>query len=363
MKRVGHLWEQLVSDENLERAIRDVIDSHRWRSNHLPNRCSQWLERTMEKRIVELRDILEAGFEQAPPKITERYDTNAGKWRTIYEPPEWPDQCVHHAYIQAIQPVCMRGMDTYCCGSIKGRGMSYGQNVIKGWMKHDQKGTRYCLTADILQCYPSLTPEKVLAFFRRKIKDHRVLDLCWRIIKDGIFAGYYPSQWHLNTYLQPLDVLIHAHKGCKHYVRYMDNFTIFGSNKRQLRRLKAAMDCWLNAEGLQIKGDWQIFATRDRLPDAMGYRYGRGFTIPRKRNYLKAKRAVANYRKRKAQGKRVTAHMAAGILSRIGQLKHCNNYHAYQELLRGERIQRDLKNIVRRAQRLRNRPPDAFHAL
>lgn len=348
MKRAGHVFEKVISKENLERAIREVIGSHRWRPNHTPNRCTQWLERTIDQRVTDLRNIIVDGFEQAPAKITRRYDDNARKWRTIYEPPEWPDQCVHHAYIQAIEPICMRGMDPYCCGSIRGRGMHYGARAIKRWMRTDARGTRYCLQCDIRQCYPSLRPSLVLERLRRLIKDRYALDLAWRIIKWGIFVGYYPSQWHLNTFLQPLDVLIREHPGCKHYVRYMDNFTIFGSNKRQLRRLKAELERWLNEHSLELKGDWQIFATRDRLPDAMGYRYGHGYTLPRKRNYLKLKRAVARYRRMRDSGAPVSRHMAQGILSRYGIVKHCNNRNIYRALNRGEHIQHELKAIVRR---------------
>lgn len=350
MKRVNHVFETIVSEENLERAIREVIGSHRWRSNHTPNRCTQWLERTIDQRVAELRGIIIDGFEQAPPKITRRYDANARKWRTIYEPPEWPDQCVHHAYVRAIEPICMRGMDPYCCGSIKGRGMHYGARAIRGWMARDPKGTRYCLQCDIRQCYPSLRPSRVMERLRRLVKDRYALDLAWRIIRQGICVGYYPSQWHLNTFLQPLDVLIREHRACRHYVRYMDNFTVFSSNKRQLRDLRAEIERWLNERDLELKGDWQIFATDDRLPDAMGYRYGRGYTLPRKRTFLKAKRAVAGYRRLRDSGKPVSRHMAQGILSRYGQLKHCSNRNLYKALNRGERVQRELKGIVRRSQ-------------
>ena len=348
MKRASHVFEVIVSEENLKRAILDVVASHRWRKHHILNRCSQWLERTIDKRTTELKEIIINGFVPTPPKVTRRYDTNAKKWRTIYEPPEWPDQCVHHALVQAIEPVCMRGMDAYCCGSIKGRGMHYGAAAIKRWMRRDPKGTRYCFQCDIRQFYPSLKPEFVLERFKRLVKDYRALDLIRRICEHGIFPGYYTSQWLANTFLQPLDVLIRAHDGCAHYARYMDNMTVFSPNKRKLRRLKPKVDRWLGEHGLSLKGDWQFFSTRDRLPDAMGYRYGHGYTLPRKRNYLKLKRGVARYRKKRDGGRRVSRHMAQGLLSRYGNIKHCSNVRIYRNLNKGERIQRELKAVVRR---------------
>lgn len=354
-KRASGLWEVIVSDDNLERAIVEVNKSHRWGPGHVVNHCTRWVQKTAPRRVEDLREILGAGFEPAPPRVSVRYDGGAGKWRIISEPLQWPDQYVHHALIQVIEPVCMRGMDPWCCSSIRGRGISYGKRAIERWMRTDPKGTARVLACDIRHFYDSIRPINVVMRFKRLIKDRRTLDLIWRIVREGVPAGYYTSQWFANTFLQPLDVLIREDEACKHYVRYMDNITVFGSNKRKLHRLRVKIGEWLESYGMRLKGDWQVFATRDRLPDAMGYRYGHDFTIPRKRNVLKLRRAVARYRKLRDSGRFVPPHLAAGILSRYGQIKHCNHYRLYQELNRGERIQHELKTIIRRANRRRTR--------
>lgn len=357
MKRAGNLFEVLISDQNLAKAIDEVNRSHRWHSRHQPNKTTAWVERTKEVRIKHLRKIITDGFVQKPPRIVERYDASARKWRTISEPIQWPDQYVHHALIQVIQPTLMRGMDRYCCGSIRGRGTHYAQRAIEGWMTSDIKGTRYCFCGDIRHFYDSLSPDIVMNRMRSLIKDRKTLDLIHRFTKDGIKIGAYPSQWFANTVLQPLDVMIRQSGLCSHYVRYMDNLTIFGPNKRKLRKLKAMIEAWLAGHDLELKGDWQIYPVistkcpEGRMPNSVGYRYGRGYTIPRKHNLLRTKRAIARYRKRAREGKRVSPRMAESILSRLGQLKHCNNVNIYKDLFRGERIVRDLKNIVRKQRR------------
>lgn len=126
---------------------------------------------------------------------------------------------------------------------------------------------------------------------RRLIKDEKVLDLIWRIVKDGILIGAYTSQWFANAVLQPLDHLIREDKDrATHYVRYMDNLTFFGSNKRKMRRLMQKIAAWLEAHDLKLKEDWQIFPTAKRLPIAVGYRYGRGYTLLRKHTLFRLKR-------------------------------------------------------------------------
>lgn len=348
MKRVDNLWEPMLSDGNLGGAVCDVNDGHHWHSHHTPNRCTAWVEETSGERVEDLREIIKRGFSQHPTKTTRRYDANAQKWRTVNEPVQWPDQYVHHALIRVLKPVMMRGMDKYCCGSIKGRGAHYAKQAIERWMRKDKKGTKYCLTLDIRHFYESLKPEVVMGRMRQLVKDAQILDLIWRIVKDGVLIGAYTSQWFANTVLQPLDHLIReGGYGVAHYVRYMDNFTIFGANKRKLRRLKDAIEKWLNDHGLELKGDWQLFQTKYRLPDAVGYRYGRDYTIPRKHNFLRIKRQVARYRKRRDSGKPIGVRMAQSLLSRFGQLKHCNNRNIYRMLLRGEKLQRQLKDVIR----------------
>lgn len=371
--RGSEQWELLLSDENLGLAIDEVNSSHHFSGKHKPNNCTAWVEETKDERIKDLRKIIEDGFVQKKPKVKLRWDPSAQKWRKISEPAQWPDQYVHHALIQVLQPTLMRGMDPYCCGSIRGRGTQLGQKAIKRWMEKDPKGTKYEFSGDVYHFYDSLKPEVVMARMRQLFKDRRILDLIWRIVKDGVMIGAYPSQWFANTVLQPLDQLIRQSGLCKHYVRYMDNLTVFGANKRKLKKLRYIVEEWLNGHSLRLKGDWQIFRTvgktakkplesprrgyarpKARMPDAMGYRYGRGYTIPRKHNFLRLKRVLARYRKRRAAGKRIAFRMANSIISRCGQIKHCSNVNLYRILFRGERILRELKKIVRERQRKEN---------
>ena len=107
----------------------------------------------------------------------------------------------------------MRGMDHYCCGSIRDRGPHQARAAIESWMNYDMKGTRYELCGDVRHFYDSLKPEVVMDRMRRLIKDRRVLDLIWRIVKDGVRIGSYTSQWFANTVLQPLDQMIRK-AGC-----------------------------------------------------------------------------------------------------------------------------------------------------
>lgn len=362
MKRIKGLYKILISRENLSRAIDEVNDSHHWKKGHKGNSCTAWVHETKEERIKELREIIEAGFVQKEPHVTQRYDASARKWRVVSEPVQWPDQYIHHALIQVLEPVMMRGMDHYCCGSIEKRGPLHAKRGIEKWLVHDRRGTRYELCGDVRHFYDSLTPEIVMNRMRELVKDHRTLDLIWRVIKDGIMIGAYTSQWFANTVLQPMDMMIRQSGLCSHYVRYMDNLTILGSNKRNLHKLRRMIEAWLNEHDLKLKGDWQVFPVvyddekkrrhpKGRRPDAVGYKYGRGYTLPRKHNYYRIKRAVNRIKRKEKREEPVSIRMANGTISRLGQMKHCNNYNLYRNIFEGDKVVRRLKKIVRRSQK------------
>ena len=346
MKRVNNLYEKMMSDENIEKAIDIVNKSHRWNGHHKGNKTVAWVELTKPDRIKELRTIIEKGFEPAVPRIKHRYDRSAKKWRDIAEPRLWPDQYVHHILIQVLEPVMMRGMDPFCCGSVKKRGAHYGVKAIKRWMKYDRRGTRWCVELDIYHFYDQLSPATVMRRFRQLIKDHRVLDLIERVLKYGVLIGAYFSQWFANTVLQPLDVLIRE-CGVSHYIRYMDNITIFSDRKKVIKKVMRKISEWLKGQGLKLKDNWQYFRTRVRLPNALGYRYGHTFTLIRKHRLQDIKRQIRSYFRQKCN---VTAKFAASLLSRLGGLRHCNSRNIYRDYV-PKGIQKKLKDVVREYQR------------
>lgn len=343
MKRV-RVYQNLISDKNLRTAIEEVCKSHRW--VHYPNKRNKtvvWLEDTIDERIAELRSMIENGFEPSPVIKKRRYDANAGKWRDICEPRLYPDQCIHHALIQVLQPVMMRGMDRWCCGSIKDRGAHYGIKALKKWVKG--KGVKYCIELDIRHFYESLKPDEVMERMKRLLKDYKTLDLIERIIRDGIQIGAYCSQWFANTFLQPLDVLIRQ-AGAKRYLRYMDNFTIFVNRKKTADKIIQTVKTWLESHKLNLKDNWQKFKTVKRLPNALGYRFGRGYTLLRKGSLLRLKRNLKRFYRLRERNGFITVKFAQGLLSRLGMLRHCNSVKLYKALVK-KRVQRFLKDIVR----------------
>lgn len=281
MKRV-RIYQQIISDENLYLAIDEVNRGHRRNGDHTLNKKVMEIEANKDEYVKKLRrfieDLVTGDEHMHKPLQRRKWDRNAdsgkGKWRDINEPLLWPDQYVHHAVVQPMIPHIRRSMDKYCIASVPGRGNSYGVKVLKKWMKNDPVGTQYCAECDIHHCFVEVDPPYVIHALKRLFKDRETLWLCDALMEYGVLIGAFFSAWFLHLLLQPLDLMIHQKQyGVSHYLRQMDNFTIFGPNKRKLRRLLE------DVPGMAGRGG---FAVEGKLADLPGWLYAEGRESPRR---------------------------------------------------------------------------------
>jgi hypothetical protein len=61
----------------------------------------------------------------------------------------------------------------------------------------------------------------------------------------GLPIGNLTSQFWSNCYLHPFDLFIKRELGCSAYLRYVDDFALFGDSKRELWAWKTAIVEWL----------------------------------------------------------------------------------------------------------------------
>lgn len=108
---------------------------------------------------------------------------------------------------------------------------------------------------------------------------------------------------------------------------------------------------WLGAHGLQVKGNWQIYrVTTRRLPNALGYRYGRGYTFLRKTTLLRIRRKLREAYRMIDRRMQLPYKLVHGMVSRLGQLKHCNSRRLRSRIIWQNFVKR-LKNIIRNHQK------------
>jgi retron-type reverse transcriptase len=318
MKRIGNLYEKIISIENLQLA---EAKAQQGKSKQYGVRLHN---KNREANIQALHEMLKnKTYRTSKYDIFKVYEP---KEREIYRLPFFPDRIAHHAIMNVLEPIFVSTFTTDSYSCIKGKGIHAAANALKKALKNKQE-TTYCLKMDITKFYPNIDHDVLKSLLRRKFKDPDLLWLLDEIIDSatGIPIGNYLSQYFANFYLTYFDHWLKEDKRVKHYFRYADDLIILAANKPYLHALLAAIKTYLNGNlKLKVKGNYQIFPVEARGIDFVGYRFYHTHTLLRKSIKQNFARMV---KKRPSK---------ASIASYKGWAKHCDSKHLVKKLLPNE---------------------------
>lgn len=256
MKRWNNLFEQITSFENLLAAF------YKARKGKRKNENVATFEFHLEREILLIgKELHERTYRPGPYHTFQIYEP---KERMISAAP-FRDRVVHHALCNIIEPIFEPTLifDTYANRMAKGthKGIIRCQEYVRKYP--------YVLKADIKKYFPSIDHEILKQIIRRKIKCVGTLWLIDLIIdhsnqqemvldyfqgddlftphnrKKGLPMGNLTSQFFANLYLSPFDHFVKETLQIKGYVRYVDDFAVFGEDKIQLIFIKSQLSDYL----------------------------------------------------------------------------------------------------------------------
>lgn len=346
MKSYTHLYEVCISEQNRISAVKSAKKSRRIRKivkeRHLPDAA-----------IVEQAKSWIINCEIKEHRPVSILDGVTHKRRTIYVP-TLEELVVQHCVVNTLKPMFYKGMYEHSYASLPGRGSHKAKKVIEKWIRTDTRNVKYVLKMDIRHFFDSIPHDILKAKLAKYIHDEQMLDLLYKIIDTtdiGIPLGFHTSQWFSNWYLQGLDHYIKEHLHAVHYVRYMDDMVVFGSNKKELHRIRLGISEYLEKElGLTLKPNWQVFRfsyiqngeDKGRDLDFMGFRFYRNRTVLRRTIMLKASRKA----KKLASKARLTMYDARQMLSYLGWIKATDTYSMYEKWIKPYVKFKRLKKII-----------------
>ena len=365
-KRIGFLYEKMADKPYIRRVILDAARGKRKRREvrRVLSNLDEYVDKTYEM-------VASESFVPTRPQEKVIYDESSQKWRTIKIVPFWPDGVMHWLLVTTMRPALMRGMYHWSCASIPGRGGKRVQQHIRRTLRDDPEGTKYAAELDVKHYYPSIPIKRLIWALARKIKDKKFLRTVYSVLEScggGLAIGYYICQWLANYYLETLDHYILTLPGVKYMDRYMDNITLRGPNKKLLHKARKKIEAFMwERLGLRMKENWQIFRTtftpavakrhnllderkrklrKPRMVSAVGYRFCRTHIVLRKRHFLRFTRQCRRVSKRLNAQKPISFKQASGLLSRIGQLRHCDSHNIRVKYVDPIGV-KNLKEVVR----------------
>lgn len=331
MKRIGNLYEKIISLDNLRLA------DEKARKGKTKQYGVRLHDKNREANILALHESLKNHSFKTSEYTT--FTIYEPKERLIFRLPYYPDRILHHAIMNILEPIWVSVFckDTYSC--IKGRGIHAAMQNVKKAMK-DRKNTRYCLKVDIKKFYPSIDHDILKQIIRKKIKCKETLDLLDTIIDsaEGVPIGNYLSQYFANLTLAYFDHWIKEVKRVKYYFRYADDMVFLAPTKEELHILLSDIKAKLAELHLSLKGNEQIFPIANNRQDKngrgldfVGYVFYHKQTLIRKSIKKTFCRAVSRLNRRV----RISVkEYKQSICSWIGWAKHCNAKYLLKTIIK-----------------------------
>ena len=347
MRRAGHLFEKICAFENLHRAYRRARQGKRYRDYALST------DRRLEEALLELRDELRDGRYAPGPYREFRIREPKTRWIAA---PSFRDRIVHHALCAVIEPILDRTFifDTYACRLGKGTHRALDRAQLFA------RRSEYVLHGDVRQYFPSIDHGVLLGKLGRKIGDETALNLIEAILESspvslmstprwfpgddlftpltrrrGLPIGSLTSQLVANLDLSDFDHFVKEALRVRGYVRYMDDFLIFGDSKRELAEQRQRVRDLLERDRLELHPKKQeIYPTRCGIPFL-------GFRILCDRRRLKReniRRFLRRMRRKAAlveEGRLPKRAYVESLRSWIAHAEHGNTWRLRGALLRG----------------------------
>ncbi|GBR74158.1 reverse transcriptase [Candidatus Termititenax aidoneus] len=320
MKRYGNIYAKICDLENLREAHHNARKDKSFYSD------VKMVNTNEDFYLQKIQTMLQNKTYTVGKYFIEKIN-DKGKERTIAKLPYYPDRIIQWAIMLQIDNVFHKVFTSFCCASIKKRGIHRASRLLKEFLK-DKRGACYCLKLDIKKFYDSIDREVLKNLLRKKFKDEDLLKLMDKIIdsapgKNGVPIGSYISQYFANFYLAFFDHWLKEVKRIRYIIRYMDDIVILHSSKLFLHELRESIAEYLALElKLELKPNWQVFPVTARGVDFVGYRHFDNFTLLRKK-VCKSFKKIAH---RIIRAGYISHRNFCSLRSYDGWLKWCDGY-------------------------------------
>jgi len=344
-KTFKNLFEKITDFQNLLLASKKAQKGKRFRDSTLAFNFN------LEANLFALRDELKSKtFEPGPYRDFIVHDS---KMRLISAAP-YRDRVVHHAVMNVIEPLFdpIFIYDTYACRKSK------GVHAALFRFREFLARRRYVLKCDIRKYFQSMDHEILLSKLRRKIADREATWLLEKIVgsrdfndvtpavyfprddlftphqrRRGIPVGNLTSQFFANLFLNDFDHWINEELRGGSYLRYVDDFCVFGDDKAHLNDVRTAIIEQLAGLRLRLHdGKSRIYTLKEGI-EFLGFRHLPNQVRVRTENVKRYKWRMRRLREDYEDGNISIDRVTASVVSWVAHASYADSYR-----LRGEMI-------------------------
>lgn len=311
MKRVGNLYDSIVSKEALYQGFLDARKSKGGRRG-----CFEF-EKRLAPELLALHNELTSGIYKPQPYF--KFTIHEPKKRDIYAP-AFRDCVVQHAIYAKTMPIFEKTFIDQSFACRVGLGTHKAADYAQEALRRAGPGT-YTLQLDIKKFFYSIDRPTLQKLIERKIKDNKLVTLMMMFAEyqepTGIPIGNLLSQMYALIYMNPLDhYATRVLKPRAGYCRYVDDFLLFGLTRAQALDYRKKLTRFVNNK-LKLTLSRSTIANTKRGVNFCGYRTWMSARFIRKHSLYKARKSVRNNK----------------LDPLISHLTHASKTHSLQHLL------------------------------
>jgi len=343
--RYGELFSQLTDPAHLLACARAAARGKRRR----PDVAAFLLD--LEPHCIDLARQLADGTWMPSPYST--FTITVPKPRLISAAP-FRDRVVHHALVSLLEPHFERRFVRHSYACRTGKGTHRALMRASGLFAR----RRFVLKGDVAKFFPSIDHAILKGIVRGVIADERLLAVLDRVIDgsnaqehvmewfpgDGLFdpaarrkglpIGNLTSQFLANAYLDRFDHTVMDRLRCGEYVRYCDDFLVFGDDRDALWEVRARADAALQGLRLRLhprKGG--VHSTRSPVP-FLGFVLRGGSRRLGRESMVRATRRIRSMAAGMERGEVSPQGLRASVCAWIGHARHATSGSIVAHVLR-----------------------------
>jgi RNA-directed DNA polymerase len=308
-------------------------------------------ELALADNLLALQDDLRSG--QYLPGAYCQFFIREPKLRRISAAP-FRDRVVHHAMCQLMEPLFEPTFSPHSYANRMGKGTHRALQQAQHFAQH----FRYALRGDIVQHFACIDHALLMAKLAQRMADPAVLRLIGTVLAssddgatdvvttayfagDDLFAANRPrglpignltSQFWSNVYLNDFDWFVQRELRCTAYLRYVDDFVLFGDNKQQLWSCKQAIVARLAQERLRVHvAQMQVLPVVCGMP-WLGFVVFPTHRLLKRRNAVKFTRRLHNNIQAYRAGHITFAELDASVQGWINHVRYADTWGLREQI-------------------------------
>ncbi len=296
-KRQGYIYDQMWQWDTLKEA--DRVSTRRKKNYGVKKHKKQWIKDLVEvQTIIHDRKMRTDEYKHMEVK-------NGKKKREISKLNFHPNHLLHQALVLVSHDRIERTLISHTYASRIGYGQIAGALQVKKWLREESEECLWYAQGDICKYYANITHAVLRNNMEHIFKDKEFIDAYIEPFErftssgKGIPLGIRPSQDSGNIALMTFDRNMKEIVKSHFYLRYLDDFVIFGKTKGEVKRKMKMAKSYLTVLGFELH-EPKVRPISEGL-DFLGYVFYEGGDMywrkSNKVSWLKRRAKVTNKRR------------------------------------------------------------------